>query len=188
MPGKLFEKGSPVRFVAIFLALFLVFYYFNIVFFGITSPGNNYNAFLAEHLNYIRAFRHLLLNITMHILNAIGYTAITSDYDLLLVGHGTLRLDYSCLGLGVMSFFLAFIIAYPRRLKSKIIFAIAGILAIQTLNILRFVLLALFWNKHAGNIIDHHAIFNGSIYVIIAITLYLWVKSDDKKPSDLAKN
>jgi len=188
MPNKLFEKGSPVRFVAIFLALFLVFYYFNIFFFGITSPGNNYNAFLTEHLNYIHWLRQFLLRSTAIVLGWFGYASITNEYEILVAGHGTLQLVYSCLGLGVMSFFTAFVIAYPKTLKAKILFIIAGNLVIQLLNILRFVLLALFWNKKGGHIVDHHTIFNISIYIIIGVTLYFWVKHDDKKSSNLAKN
>lgn len=180
MAGKLFEKGSPVRFVTVFLVLFAIFYYFNLFFFGITSPGNHYNAFLSEHLNYIQGLRYLLLHSSAQILNWLGYTAITSDYELLVVGHGVLRLVYSCLGLGVMSFFAAFVIAYPGDLKPKLLFGISGIVGIQLLNILRFVLLALFWNKRGGHIIDHHTIFNIIIYIIIAISLYFWVKHDNR--------
>src|SRR5580693_5149021 len=99
----MFEKASPVRFLLVFLSLFAVFYYFNIFFFSITSPGKHYNAFLGEYLNYIRVLRHLLLGITAQLLNWMGFTAITSDTELLVVGHGTIQLVYSCLGLGVAS-------------------------------------------------------------------------------------
>ena len=186
MPVKHFGKESPARFIIIFLGLFLVFYYFNIFYWGITSTGNNYNAFLAEHLNYIRGLRYLLLHISAQILNWIGFTAITSDYEMLVVGHGTIQLVYSCLGLGVMSFFTAFVIAYPKKLKAKLLFFIAGILLIQALNILRFVLLALFWKKQSGVIIDHHTIFNIIIYIFIAISLYFWVKHDDNRETKKA--
>jgi exosortase/archaeosortase family protein len=181
MSIKGFDKESPIRFVLIFLSLFVVFYYFNILFFGITTPGNNYIPFLADHLNYIQGLRYLLLHISAQILNWLGYTAITSNYELLVVGHGTLQLVYSCLGLGVISFFTAFVIAYPKKLKAKLLFILAGILVIELLNVLRFVLLALFWNKQRGQIVDHHTIFNILIYIIIGISLYFWVKHDDDK-------
>lgn len=180
MNNKRLENGSPLKFILLFAALFAVFYYFNIFFFGITTPGNHYNAFLAVNLNYISGLRWLLLHTSAQILNWLGFTAITSDYELLVVGHGALRLVYSCLGLGVISFFAAFVIAYPKKLRIKLVFLIAGILSIELLNILRFVLLALFWNKRGGQIVDHHTIFNSCIYAIILISLYFWVKYDDK--------
>ncbi|HTD98445.1 MAG TPA: hypothetical protein VK668_04130 [Mucilaginibacter sp.] len=186
MALKSLSKESPLRFIIIFLGLFLVLYYFNIFFFGITSSGNHYNAFLAEHLNYIRGLRYLLLHISAQLLNWMGYTAITSDYELLVVGHGTIQLVYSCLGLGVMSFFTAFVIAYPKKLKAKLLFLASGIFIIQLLNILRFVLLALFWRKKGGLIVDHHTIFNIIIYLIIAISIYFWVKHDDNRRTQKA--
>jgi exosortase/archaeosortase family protein len=98
----------------------------------------------------------------------------------LVAGRGSITLIYSCLGLGVMSFFVAFVIAYPKNLKSKLIFLVTGLICIQALNILRFVLLALFWDKKSSMILDHHTIFNIAIYIIIAISLYFWVKHEDK--------
>lgn len=180
---KRFDKGSPLRFLLIFLSLFVIFYYFNVLFFGLTSPGNHYVAFLDEHLNYIRLLRHFLLNSTARVLDWMGYTAITSDTELLVVGHGVIKLVYTCLGLGVMSFFTAFVIAFPKNLKAKIIFWLSGIVIFQVLNIARFVVLALFWKSTRGIILDHHTIFNIIIYVLIGIAIFIWVKHDDRKPA-----
>lgn len=188
MANKLPEKGSPVRFLLIFISLFVIFYYFNIAFFGITSPGNHYSAFVDTHLNYIRLLRHTLLSITARILGWFGFTVITSNIELLVVGRGIIQLNYSCLGLGVMSFFTAFVIAYPQKLKPKLIFLVCGLIVIQLLNILRFVLLALFGKGARGIIVDHHTVFNIIIYIIIAISLYIWVKHDDTKSTGNATN
>lgn len=174
------KKGSPLRFLAIFISLFLVFYYGNIAFFSLTSAGSHYNAFVDEHLNYIRSLRHLLLLISKTIINWFGFNAISNDYQLLVAGRGIIDVIYSCLGLGVMSFFAAFVIAYPKNLKPKIIFLFTGLIGIQVLNVLRFVLLALFWDKKSTVILDHHTIFNIVIYLAIAVSLYFWVKSDNK--------
>ncbi|MDB5134263.1 MAG: hypothetical protein JWP37_866, partial [Mucilaginibacter sp.] len=78
------------------------------------------------------------------------------------------------------------VIAYPKKLKPKLSFLITGILVIELLNIVRFVLLALFWNKQKGLILDHHTIFNIIIYIIIAISIYFWVKHDDNKTTRAA--
>lgn len=172
------SKNNPIKFAITFIILFLVFYYFNILFFGITSPGNHYSPFLDNHLNYIQALRWLLLQCSALILKCMGFSTITNNYQLLVAGHGVIVLVYSCLGLGVISFFAAFVLAYPKQLKAKVIFLLAGTLTIEFLNIIRFVLLALFWNKQPGTGIDHHTIFNIFIYVIISIGLYYWVKSD----------
>ena len=184
---KKLDRYSPIRFLLVFLSLLRLFYYFNIFFFGITSRGNHYNAFLDQNLNYIRGLRHILLGATKLVINLIGFSSISNDYQLLVAGRGVIDVVYSCLGLGVMSFFAAFVIAYPKGLKPKLIFLLLGLLCIQMVNILRFVLLALFWNKKSGRILDHHTIFNVVIYLAIAITLYFWVKHNDK-PMPSAKN
>jgi exosortase/archaeosortase family protein len=171
---------SPIKFAIKFLVLFLIFYYFNILFFGITNPGNHYSAFLEEHLNYIQGLRTFLLNSSAQILSWMGFTTITNNYELLVAGKGTIRLVYSCLGLGLISFFCAFVIAYPKKLNQKIVFGVTGILGIEFLNIVRFVLLTLFWNKRANQIVDHHTIFNIILYIIIVISLYFWVKHNNK--------
>jgi exosortase/archaeosortase family protein len=171
-------KNEPLRFIISFIVLFPLFYYFNIFFFGVTSPGNHYSAFLADHFDYIRGLRWLLLKSSAQILNWLGFSAITNEYELLVAGHGVIKLVYSCLGLGVISFFAAFVISYPKKWKAKIKFLISGILGIELLNVVRFVLLALFWNKHNTAIVDHHTIFNIFIYLIITISLYFWVKHD----------
>jgi exosortase/archaeosortase family protein len=172
------KQNNPIKFATWFIGLFLILYYFNIVFFGITSPGKLYSPFLAHYLNYIAALRWLLLYFSALILKWFGFATITNDYELLVAGRGVIQLVYSCLGLGVMSFFTAFVLAYPKPRKSKITFLLAGLFGIQFLNVIRFVLLALFWNKQDNRIIDHHTIFNILIYIIISLSLYFWVKND----------
>jgi len=175
------KNKEPVRFIATFLILFLMFYYFNILFFGLTSPGSHYNSFLANHLNYIDWLRWVLLRSSVKILSFFSYTAIYNKYELLVAGRGVIRLVYSCLGLGVMSFFTAFVIAYPKSLKHKLIFLICGLLSIQFLNVIRFVILALFWDKRKSQIVDHHTLFNIFIYIAIIVSLYFWTKPSKTK-------
>lgn len=172
------NKHSPIRFAIVFVVLFVCFYYFNIMYLGITTPGNYYTAFLADHLNYVQWLRTLLLQCSKQILVWMGFTTIINNIDLLVVGHNIIELAYSCLGFGVMSFLAAFVIAYPKPLKHKIIFFIAGVLTFQVLNVIRFILLALYWQSKETKIIDHHTIFNIIIYVIILISLYFWTKHD----------
>ena len=172
MAKRIFEKGSPLRFLAVFLSLFLLFYYFNILFFGITSPGNHYNDFLARHFNYIQALRTCLLAATKTVLSWFGFTSIYNETEILVVGKGTLILIYSCLGLGLMSFFSAFVIAYPKKLNSKILFLICGLVVIQILNIIRFVVLSSFWQQREGLILDHHTFFNLVLYLVRVAGIY----------------
>ncbi|MDN3548754.1 exosortase Y [Mucilaginibacter aquaedulcis] len=170
---------SPFKFVLKFSVLFFVFYYFNLLFLGITSPGNHYNSFLATHLNYIEGLRSILLSATSLVINWFGFTVIHNHIDLLVVGRDAIRLAYDCLGFGLMSFITAFVIAYPKKLSQKLLFLLPAILVIQLLNIARLVILALFWNRKANQAIDHHTLFNIILYIIMMVSIYSWVKRDN---------
>ncbi len=179
------QKNEALKFVGTFALLFAVFYYFNIFFFSLTtSGGHHYNAVVANYFNYIGGLRWLLLHSSAKILNWLGFTAIANNYDLLVVGHSIIQLVYSCLGLGVISFFAAFVLSYPKKSKAKMLFLVSGIFGIETLNLIRVMLLALFWNRRDQRIIDHHIIFNIVVYIVIAVSLYLWVKHD-KRPTEI---
>src|SRR5688572_11509273 len=112
--------GNPsIRFVAVFLGLFFLFYYFNIFYMGITAPGNYYSPFLDHNLNYISGFRNILIAISAWVLRIFNYEVFTSDTTLHVLNMGGINVVYTCLGFGVMSFFTGFVLAWPERsLKS----------------------------------------------------------------------
>jgi len=171
-------QNKPLRFAISFVLLFLIFYYFNIFYFSLISPGTHYNTFLTHHLNYIQAFRWLLLFCTAQSLHLLGFGAIFNNYELLVAGHGTIQVTYTCLGLGILSFFTAFVLSYPKPLKSKVVLWVTGTVIIEFLNIIRFMLLALYGNKQINQFIDHHTLFNIIIYIIVSVGLYFWIKQD----------
>ncbi len=166
-----------LRFVILFVGLYLLFNYFNEFYIGITNKGGLYSGFLDEHLNYIEWWRSSLLKGAASILHLFGYTAITNETDLLVVGKGGIRLIYTCLGYGLMSVFAAFCLSFPRPFKHRLIFLLIGLLFIQFVNVLRFVLLPLFWDrKHPFLGMDHHDLFNIIIYLLLFGMCYLWIK------------
>src|ERR1700744_2009803 len=179
------RQNNPIRFAVTFLVLFLLFYYFNIWFFREINPGPHYVALFATKLNYIQGLRQLLFFCTAASLKCFGYSVVYNDYDLLVAGHATIQVVYSCLGLGVLSFYTAFVIAYPKPLKSKLIIFFAGAFGIEFLNVIRFAVLALYGNK-ANQLIDHHTLFNIVIYILISAGLYFWIKPDITKSTHAA--
>lgn len=177
-PLKRWLENPSSRFIITFLGLFLIFYCFNIFYMGITAPGNFYSPFLADNLNYIQWLRTLLLSVSSGILEWLGYQTLTTEYTLHIAGRGGIRLVYSCLGYGVMSFFAAFVLAYPKPLKSKLFFLIFGLILIQALNISRFILIALYWRDLPFlGAVDHHTLFNIILYLILIAVLYFWVNA-----------
>ncbi len=173
-----------LKFIFQFIALFAGLYLFNLYYNGLMLPGGNYNSFLANHLNYVQGLRNILLKLSAAGLQLLGYSSITNNFSLLAIGHNKINLAYDCLGFGVMSFLTAFLLAYPGKTKVKLILFFCLLIGFQILNIFRFMFLALYWKGEGNGQINHHTVFNTFIYLLLAITIYLWIeKSTIKKAS-----
>jgi len=176
------KKLSPaILFVIKFLCLFGFIYGSYIIYLAVTSPGGIYIPFLDTHLNFISWLRYALIETSAVILNLLGYQTKTSVYEMLVVGHNVIIVGYDCLGFGIMSFFSAFIIAYPGVLKVKLYCWLIGIVGIQALNLCRFVILSLYWRpSKSAYLSDHHTIFNIVVYILIAISLHFYTRYQDR--------
>ena len=175
---KEFFQNPIYRFGLVFLGLFAILYYFNQFFIGVTAPGGYYIPILDEYFNYISGLRHVLIQTSEWILQQLGYTTFSTNYWLRVSGFGGIVVVYSCLGFGVMSFFAAFVIAWPKPLKEKLWFLPLGLILIQALNISRFILLSLYWRRSGlRGLVDHHDIFNAILYIILLAVIYFWVNS-----------
>lgn len=178
-------QKPAIRFAVSFLLLFALFYLFNLFYNGLMASGGYYNAFLAQHFNYVQALRNFLLQSSSAGLQLFGYQTKINNYALMVVGYNKINLAYDCLGFGVMSFLTAFALAYPVKTKSKLTFLLVSILSFQFLNILRFMLLALYWRGEGMSSINHHTVFNSLIYLLIIVTVYWWI---EKRPVKEALN
>jgi len=172
---------NSYRFLINFLSLFALFYYFNIFYIGATSEGGIYSSFLDRHLNYIVAWQQFYITTAAQTLKTLGYAVQINSYGLSVENHSGFRLIYSCLGYGIMSCFAAFVIAYPKSIRSKLIFLSFGLLAIQLLNTMRLVLIAIYYKSHYVLNMDHHTVFNCILYVILLVISYLWLNYPSKK-------
>lgn len=167
-----------LRFLLSFFLCFTVFYCFHIGYIGATSKGGIYFALLDRHFNYITLWRHAYISIAACTLDQLGYIVYTTDTTLKVYGHSGFRLVYSCLGYGVMSFFSAFVLTFPKPIRSRIIFLVSGLAVIFILNLSRFILMPLFYNPRINVLsINHHDIFNISLYLVIIVMIYRWVNS-----------
>lgn len=169
---------EEIRFLFSFLILFLTFYGFNIGYIGLTSPGGLYWPFLDEHFNYIFVWRNLYISTAAKILELMGYTVYTTDITLKVQGYSGFRLVYSCLGYGIISCFSAFVLSFPKPFRSRLVFLLTGLLLILILNLCRFIFLPLFYDPRLTIFsINHHDIFNGTLYVILLAVMYKWANT-----------
>lgn len=178
------KTNASYRFLVNFICLFALFYGFNIFYIGATTKGGIYFPFLDQHLNYITFWQQLCISTTAQILENFGYAVHIHKNGLSVENHSGFKLIYSCLGYGIMSCFAAFVIAYPKSLRSKLIFLSFGLIAIQLLNTIRFVLIAIYYKPYHLLNIDHHTVFNGILYTILLIISYLWLNHSSRKPTN----
>lgn len=173
--------NEALRFVVVFLVLFCIFNYGNKFLFSVFSANtNHYNQFISEHFNYIQGLRTALIISSVGILRLFDYTVLYNSHQILALNGITCNINYSCLGLGVMSFWVAFVIAFPKPLKEKVIFMVYGLVAINLLNIVRFVsLIGLTVEVPGGRkYFDYqHDAFNYTIYIVLFTMIYFWVKN-----------
>lgn len=171
-------QDQVYKFLILLAGSFGFLYYLNLFLIGLSAEGGTFYApFLQEHFDYISGLRYVLIQTSEWVLQRFGYNTFTTDFWLRVSGHGGVIVVYSCLGYGVMSFFTAFVLAWPKSLNSKLWFLPAGLLLIQTLNIIRFIMLALFWKGSIfRGVIDHHDLFNIILYLILLSFIYFWAR------------
>ena len=173
---------TAIIFVVKLLVLYLLFSQGNLFMNSVMSEGGKYyNAYIAQNFDYIQGLKYALIKPAVWLIKLVGFYAIHNDMDVMVVNGPYLRVNYSCLGLGVMSFLAAFIIAFPAKLKSKIRLFIFGMLMIYILNVLRIaglgILLRIFKSQRS-NFTYHHEIFNIIVYIFIFVVLYFWIKKN----------
>jgi exosortase/archaeosortase family protein len=177
-------RRSVILFIIKFLVTFCVFYFGTLAVIGLSAEEGYYSPFVAKYINYIDWLRDSLLTVSEKVLSWIGYeTDRPNKYDLFVKGGYGVRMVYSCIGYGVMSFWAAFIIANKGNWKRKAIWIIGGLFVLWCINILRISLLVVALNKKWSMPLglDHHTWFNIVAYSLIFLMIYLYDKSSGNK-------
>lgn len=173
---------AAILFVVKLLFLYFLFSQGNLFMNSVISEGGKfYSAFISENFNYIQGLRTALITPAVWIIKLFGFYAIFNQSDVMVVDGPLLRVNYSCLGLGVMSFFTAFVIAFPAKLKAKVRLFVIGTLMIYVLNVGRIAGLGIFlgfFKSQRDNFTYHHEIFNIIVYICIFLLLYLYIRKN----------
>lgn len=120
-------------------------------------------------------------------LNLFGYESFQkSGTQLRIVGGGGVNVVYTCLGYGVIYFWLAFVFANTGTWKKKTAWMLGGTLALFVINILRLSLVALAAHKRWAYPFgwDHHTWFNIASYGLIFLMIWVYDKSGKMKPPE----
>lgn len=173
---------KAIKFIIALFVLYILFSQGNLFMNSVMSPGGKfYNAYIAEHFDYIQGLKTALIIPAVWIIKLFGFYAIYNEMDVMVVSGPLLRINYSCLGLGVMSFLAAFVLSFPASWKSTFKMLIIGLISIYVLNILRIAGLGILFGTFQSqrNYFEyHHEIFNVIVYIIIFIMLYIWIRKN----------
>jgi exosortase/archaeosortase family protein len=161
-----------------------LFYFGTLGVIGLSTPDNAYSPFVANHLNFINPLRYSLLCGAKLLLSAFGYTThLTSQFVLTMESGNGIRMVYSCVGYGVMSFWAAFIIANKGSIIKKMSWVGFGLAALWAINVLRVSILLVAINKNWPIPLgwDHHTWFNIIAYAAIFLMIYFYDRSSKRK-------
>ena len=181
---KKFISPPLVIYLLKFGLVFCVAYFTTIVVEGLATPENYYSPFVQHYLDYPSGLRASLLNGSRLLLSIFGYhSRIQDSYHLQMVGGRSVQLIYACLGIGVMSFWLAFVVANKGSWKRKTIWVLGGMLCIWLINVTR-ISLVLVQNNTGRNLmwgLDNHDFFNVLSYVALFAMIFFYDRMNKAK-------
>ena len=117
-------------------------------------------------------------SVSQTLLEGMGYVTETSgDRFLRIQGSPGLFIGDSCNGISLFALFSIFIIAFPGKIISKLIFIPMGILIIHLMNVLRVVVLSIVEiYSYSWTEFNHTYTFTTLIYVCIFGMWLFWIK------------
>ena len=124
-----------------------------------------------------RAVVHNTLFFSQSILEWVGYSVErTGDRLMGIPGTPGLFIGDSCNGISLFALFSIFIISFPGKTISKILFIAVGILFIHFLNVLRVVVLAIIeTHSYSWTEFNHTYTFTIAIYIFIFCMWLFWI-------------
>jgi exosortase/archaeosortase family protein len=166
------------KYVLLFLGIFACCYAGVYGFIGITTPGKWYVSWLDEHMNFVRGYRYLMFAMSQGILALFGYaTYLENSFTLRIVHANAVKMVWSCMGFGLLSFWIAFVTANAGKLWFKLRWVCIGIGLITLINVARIVLILVAVNRKWSFFfaVNHHDLFNWVMYAVLLI-LVLWYR------------
>ena len=159
--------------------IFCILYFGTLAVIGLSTPESYYSPFVAKYLDYVGLLRSSLINASKSLLSLFNFNTLITDKYTLISHHGGIRMVYSCIGYGVMSFWAAFVLANKGSWIKKLKWLLAGWLAIWIINVLRISILVIAINKRWEMPLgwDHHTWFNIAAYLLIFILIYFYDRS-----------
>lgn len=179
---KYFDVSWFIKFILMVLAL----YYFSIAYNGIVSPeGRFYSPFLNHYLNYISWIRVSILYVSKHIALIFGTHSYIATSQLIKLTNGTeVEIWLPCLGLGIISCWVSFVVTHKITWRKKLLWCLAGSFTIWFINCCRIAILLIAldnnWKQYSS--LDHHDLFNIIAYILVLAMMYFYTNQYKRQP------
>lgn len=176
--------NKSVLYILKFLGIFCLLYFGTMGVIAMTSPeGRFHSAFVAKYFDYVSWLKISLMRAPAFILGLFGIATHEEPGFLLRINGGRgVIIAYSCVGYGVYSFWIAFIIANKGKIVRKLKWIFFGVLGLWFINVIRITLFLLAinrgWPMPLG--LDHHTWFNIFAYILIFILIFWYDRSKKK--------
>ena len=182
--AKAIDNIVDLRFILKFVIIFVPLYYLHIAFRGITDPNDFYLPFLDAYLNYIKWFEASILHTSDFILHLFGYNSFVEGQRIEVFNGAFVRFWPSCAGLGIISFWIAFVVAHDINFKLKFYWAFMGIIIIWFINSWRIAILLMSLEDQwkTPQYIDHHDLYTIIAYGFIFLLMLLFIKTAKTHP------
>lgn len=183
---KIIFKKEAILFAIKFLLLFFLFYYGTKLIIGLSYEEGIYYSFVHDYLDYISVIKRTLMFGAKVIAGLFGYTTnYEPNFLIRVINKRGVIISQGCVGYGVMSFWLAYVLSNQAKTIKKMVWALFGLLIIWLINSIRIGLFLVAinkgWEMPLG--IDHHTWFNIFAYIGIFILIYFFEKSIQKNES-----
>jgi exosortase/archaeosortase family protein len=136
-----------------------------------------YSSFLEHHLNYINWIKSVVLHGSDLIAHVFGFPShIEEGLTLKVYDRAGVNLNFTCLGLGLCSFWIAFVTAHISSWQNKLYWCFVGVLSICFINSWRIALLLISMEKNWNEVgyLNHHDMFNLASYTLLFFLIYLY--------------
>lgn len=177
---KAFFKNPYAVYLLKFAGVFAVLYYGYIVMFGLITPGNYHSSFLQEYFRGFDWFAGLLLAGVRGIIYLMGFeSSFESASQLRIVGGASVTVAPPCLGMGVLSFWTAFVAAGNLSLRRGLQWWATGCVVISFVNMMRITMVLLAAQSHTSLPfgLKHHTVFTVGAYGGVFLLMFFYDRS-----------
>ncbi len=173
-------------FIVKIIGIYLLLYYGTIAMIGIAAPGGLHSTFVEQYLDYVSWIKRSLIATTGWLVGMFGYETIVEPGFLIRVtGKRGVIVAMDCVGYGVYSFWIAYVVANSMAIGRKIAWIVGGVFLLWFINVIRIsmFLIAINNNRTMPFGIDHHTWFNIAAYGFIFMMMYFF-NQQLNKPND----